>query len=97
MKLTDLKSESCGGTAGLSAEAREFFLDGNRAGDSKKQKAVRIRVFENKEIILTAGSDEKADNRGLSGRAFLKAENPLHLERGGDGRQWRDRRGRKLV
>ena len=89
MKLTDLRVNHVEEPLGFQLKPVSFSWVVTEPGTAKKQKAVRIRVFENKETLFDSGYDEKADN--------LKAENSLHLERGGDGRQWRDRRGRKLV
>ena len=55
MKLTDLRVNHVEEPLGFQLKPVSFSWVVTEPGTAKKQKAVRIRVFENKETILTAG------------------------------------------
>ena len=72
MKLTDLRVNHVEEPLGFQLKPVSFSWVVTEPGTAKKQKAVRIRVFENKEIIFDSGYDEKADNRDYPAELSLK-------------------------
>ena len=72
MKLTDLRVNHVEEPLGFQLKPVSFSWVVTEPGTAKKQKAVRIRVFENKETIFDSGYDEKADNRDYPAELSLK-------------------------